>query len=93
MATTLQPTPGFILIAKLDSSDDFFTSPDPKGNLRQGIVVEAGADIIHTSGKSLPAPVKKGERVVFQYIENQDITFNGTQGYLVPFNLISGHYA
>ena len=93
MPTSLLPTPGFILIKKLDSTDEFFTTPDPKGNLRQGIVKATGGNIIHTSGKDLPAPVEVGQRVVFQYIENQDVIAEGQNYYLVPFNLISGVYA
>lgn len=89
--STLIPSNGFILI-KPENTNEFFTNPELKGNLRIGRVIKTGAHLIHASGKDLPPPVKEGVVAVFQYLENQDISIDGQNHYLVPFNLITAYY-
>lgn len=85
----LLPSKGFILITP-QTSKAGFTLPKDTGNLRFGHVDAISEPIIHASGKELVAPVKVGTDVVFQYVENQDVTYEGKQYFLVPFNLIAG---
>ena len=86
----IKPTPGFILI--LPETDEFFSIPESLGNVRSGKVSAVGSSIYHASGKEIPSPVKVGDTVFFQYVENHDIEVDGEKGYLVQFNLITGIY-
>lgn len=85
-----KPTPGWALIAPL--TDSFFSIPDSHGQTRMGEVIAIGEPLIHASGKLMPSPVKVGDTITFQYVENHDIKLESKDYYIVQFNLISGVY-
>lgn len=85
----ISPAPGWIVIEP--PQDDFFTMPQEQAkNHRVGKVIATGGNIIHASGKILPSPVKVGDIVSFQYVENHDLELQGKKYYVVQFNLITG---
>lgn len=85
----ITPSNGFILLIPQDT-DDFFTLPDQTGQLRTGIVLKNGGTLIHASGKELESPVKEGDTIIFQYLDNHSYKHNNENYYLIQFNMVCG---